>query len=274
MSEPTRPEAAITAAAPTRRFSWFVAAAILLGTAIPILMILFAGDSNPVSGEDNKGKPEPAQPEEKDKKKVPAPEIDGGVAWLNTGGPLSLKKDLKGKVVLLDFWTLCCINCIHILPDLAKLEKKYANELVVIGVHSPKFDNEKETKSIRKAILRYEIEHPVVNDADHRDLGPVRRRCLADARAHRPGRQLRRLHVRRRELRAARQDHRQARERAPGEEDAQREADPLRPREVPRDRRHPALLPRQGAGRREEPAGSSSPTARTTASSSPTSTAS
>ncbi|MCI0702596.1 MAG: redoxin domain-containing protein [Planctomycetia bacterium] len=103
-----------------------------------------------------------------EKKKVAAPELDGGIAWLNTGGPLSLKKDLKGKFVLLDFWTLCCINCIHILPDLAKLEKKYANELVVIGVHSPKFDNEKETASIRKAILRYQIEHPVVNDADHK----------------------------------------------------------------------------------------------------------
>ena len=95
----------------------------------------------------------------------PAPELDGGVAWLNTASPLQLK-DLRGKIVVLDFWTLCCINCIHTLPDLAKLEKKYANELVVIGVHSPKFDNEKDTESIRKAILRYEITHPVVNDAD------------------------------------------------------------------------------------------------------------
>ncbi len=102
-----------------------------------------------------------------EKKKIAAPELDGGIAWLNTGGPLSLKKDLKGKIVLLDFWTLCCINCIHVLPDLAKLEKKYANELVVIGVHSPKFDSEKITANIRKAVLRYQIEHPVVNDADH-----------------------------------------------------------------------------------------------------------
>ena len=97
-----------------------------------------------------------------------APELSGGVAWLNTAGPISLKQDLKGKVVILDFWTLCCINCIHTLPDLAKLEKKYPNELVIIGVHSPKFENEKETKSIRKAILRYEIKHPVVNDANQK----------------------------------------------------------------------------------------------------------
>ncbi|GIW82431.1 MAG: hypothetical protein KatS3mg105_4238 [Gemmatales bacterium] len=95
----------------------------------------------------------------------PAPELEGGKAWLNTAGPLRIK-DLRGKIVVLDFWTLCCINCIHTIPDLAKLEKKYANEVVVIGVHSAKFENEKNTESIRKAILRYEIEHPVVNDAD------------------------------------------------------------------------------------------------------------
>jgi len=96
-----------------------------------------------------------------------AGELDGGIAWLNTAGPISMA-DLKGKVVLLDFWTLCCINCIHIMPDLAKLEKKYPNELVVIGVHSAKFENEKDTRSIRQAILRYEIAHPVVNDANHK----------------------------------------------------------------------------------------------------------
>jgi thiol-disulfide isomerase/thioredoxin/sugar lactone lactonase YvrE len=99
--------------------------------------------------------------------RFPAPELDGGVAWLNTAGPIRLK-DLRGKIVVLDFWALCCINCIHTLPDLARLEKKYANQVVVIGVHSAKYDNEKNTESIRKAILRYEITHPVVNDADMR----------------------------------------------------------------------------------------------------------
>src|SRR5262245_44698100 len=54
----------------------------------------------------------------------------------------------------------------HIIPDLVRLEKKYANQLVVIGVHSPKFENERESESIRKAILRYEVTHPVINDAD------------------------------------------------------------------------------------------------------------
>src|SRR5688572_28004561 len=71
--------------------------------------------------------------------RVRAPEITGGRGWLNTDKPLSLAA-LKGKVVLLDFWTYGCINCIHIIPDLKKLEAKYPNELVVIGVHSAKFD--------------------------------------------------------------------------------------------------------------------------------------
>lgn len=95
--------------------------------------------------------------------KANAPEFPEGMEWLNTERPLSIRQ-LKGKVVLLDFWTFCCINCMHIIPDLKKLEHKYANELVVIGVHSAKFPAERGTENIRQAILRYEIEHPVVND--------------------------------------------------------------------------------------------------------------
>ena len=94
-----------------------------------------------------------------------APEFPSGMEWLNTDRPLTIR-DLRGKVVMLDFWTYCCINCMHILPDLKKLERKYADELVVIGVHSAKFTTEQETENIRQAILRYEIEHPVVNDRD------------------------------------------------------------------------------------------------------------
>ncbi len=95
--------------------------------------------------------------------KVNAPDFPAGLEWLNTERPLSLK-ELRGKVVLLDFWTYCCINCMHIIPDLKKLEMRYEKELVVIGVHSAKFTGERETDNIRQAILRYEIEHPVVND--------------------------------------------------------------------------------------------------------------
>ncbi len=94
------------------------------------------------------------------------PDFPRDMQWLNTGGPLR-KRDLKGKFVILDFWTYCCINCIHILPELKKLERAYPDQLVVIGVHSAKFEAEKGTKNIEEAILRYEIEHPVVNDHEH-----------------------------------------------------------------------------------------------------------
>src|ERR1700690_3482895 len=66
---------------------------------------------------------------------VPADLFDGGHGWLNVSGPIELK-DLRGKIVLIDFWTYCCINCMHVLPDLKFLEHKYAREIVVIGVHS------------------------------------------------------------------------------------------------------------------------------------------
>lgn len=96
---------------------------------------------------------------------LPAPEFPIGVDWLNTDRPLSFD-ELKGKIVLLDFWTYGCINCIHIIPDLERLEAEFAEELVVIGVHSAKFDAESNTDNIRQIILRYEIGHPVVNDPD------------------------------------------------------------------------------------------------------------
>jgi thiol-disulfide isomerase/thioredoxin len=92
-----------------------------------------------------------------------APELTGGAGWLNTDKPITIA-GLRGKVVLLDFWTYCCINCMHVIPDLKKLEHKYSKELVVIGVHSAKFKTEKESENIQQAILRYGLEHPVVND--------------------------------------------------------------------------------------------------------------
>lgn len=98
---------------------------------------------------------------------VNAPEFPEGLEWLNTSRPIRLA-DLRGKVVLLDFWTYCCINCMHIIPDLKRLEAKYGDALVVIGVHSAKFTTEQGTENIRQAILRYGITHPVVNDKDFR----------------------------------------------------------------------------------------------------------
>jgi sugar lactone lactonase YvrE len=95
---------------------------------------------------------------------IHAPELDGGVAWLNTSRPLSLR-ELRGNVVVLDFWTYCCINCMHVLPVLRAVEERHAGEpFVVIGVHSGKFDTERDPAHIEAAVRRYEITHPVVVD--------------------------------------------------------------------------------------------------------------
>ncbi|XP_038614544.1 NHL repeat-containing protein 2 [Tachyglossus aculeatus] len=96
------------------------------------------------------------------------PEFAEGLEWLNTESPIYMYKDLSGKVVVLDFFTYCCINCIHLLPDLHALEQKFTDKdgLLVVGIHSAKFPNEKVLDNIKSAVLRYNITHPVVNDAD------------------------------------------------------------------------------------------------------------
>ncbi|NPV67989.1 MAG: redoxin domain-containing protein [Anaerolineae bacterium] len=99
--------------------------------------------------------------------RIPALPFPADVDWLNVAGPLDWDM-LRGKVVVLDFWTYGCINCIHILPDLKRLEDEFSDTLVVIGVHSAKFENEKDTGNIRQILQRYEIAHPVVNDRDFR----------------------------------------------------------------------------------------------------------
>ena len=87
------------------------------------------------------------------------------VKWLNVSRPLD-KSDLKDRVILLDFWTYACVSCIENIPEIKKLEKEFGNKLVVIGVHSGKFDSEKDLTSIKKAILRYDLTHPVVQDVE------------------------------------------------------------------------------------------------------------
>ncbi|HJT10216.1 MAG TPA: thioredoxin-like domain-containing protein, partial [Candidatus Nitrosotalea sp.] len=93
-----------------------------------------------------------------------AAEFPPGFDWINSDKPLSLEM-LKGHVIVLDFWTYCCINCMHTLPVLSQLEKKYKDRPVVfIGVHSAKFFNEQDKKNIEQAVMRYEISHPVLVD--------------------------------------------------------------------------------------------------------------
>ncbi|KAF5302637.1 hypothetical protein FQR65_LT08478 [Abscondita terminalis] len=104
----------------------------------------------------------------KELKYPPVKDFQKGLEWFNVSEPLSFSSHLKGKLVLLDFFTYCCINCMHILPDLKDLENDFSVEdgLVVVGVHSAKFENEKLSKNIMAAVQRYNITHPVVNDHD------------------------------------------------------------------------------------------------------------
>ncbi|HET6530724.1 MAG TPA: NHL domain-containing thioredoxin family protein [Actinoplanes sp.] len=97
--------------------------------------------------------------------RVRAPELRGR-GWLNTGGRELRLADLRGKIVILDFWTFCCINCLHVLDELRPLEEKYGDVLVVIGVHSPKFEHERDPDALAAAVERYSVRHPVLDDAD------------------------------------------------------------------------------------------------------------
>jgi DNA-binding beta-propeller fold protein YncE len=98
---------------------------------------------------------------------VRAPDLPTNASWLNVSRPLT-PQDLAGRVVLLDFWTYCCINCLHTLPVLARLERKLAGEpFLAIGVHSPKFPNERDEAMVREAVRRHGVTHPVVIDSGH-----------------------------------------------------------------------------------------------------------
>jgi thiol-disulfide isomerase/thioredoxin len=97
--------------------------------------------------------------------RVRAPELIGRGGWINTKRDLSLKA-LKGKVILLDFWTFCCINCLHVLEELRPLEEHFGDNLVVIGVHSPKFEHERDHEALERAVARYDVRHPVLDDPD------------------------------------------------------------------------------------------------------------
>jgi thiol-disulfide isomerase/thioredoxin len=97
--------------------------------------------------------------------RVRAPELRGR-RWLNTGGAELTLAGLRGKIVLLDFWTFCCINCLHVLDELRELEERYADVLVTIGVHSPKFVHEADPEAVAAAVERYAVHHPVLDDPE------------------------------------------------------------------------------------------------------------
>ncbi|GAB3185757.1 redoxin domain-containing protein [Nesterenkonia halophila] len=87
-----------------------------------------------------------------------------GRGWLNTGGEEVTLEDLRGKIVILDFWTFCCINCLHVLDEMRPLEERFSDVLVTVGVHSPKFDHEADPDALAAAVERYEIARPVLDD--------------------------------------------------------------------------------------------------------------
>ncbi|WP_372348001.1 NHL domain-containing thioredoxin family protein [Streptomyces sp. KL116D] len=98
--------------------------------------------------------------------RVRAPELVGKGGWLNTGGKEYTLADLRGRIVILDFWTFCCINCLHVLDELRELEEQHRDTVVIIGVHSPKFVHEAEHAAVVDAVERYGVEHPVLDDPE------------------------------------------------------------------------------------------------------------
>ncbi|MER6047615.1 NHL domain-containing thioredoxin family protein [Streptomyces sp. NPDC001793] len=98
--------------------------------------------------------------------RVRAPELIGKGGWLNTGGNDLTLSDLRGRIVILDFWTFCCVNCLHVLDELRELEERHRDSVVIIGVHSPKFVHEAEHQAVVDAVERYGVEHPVLDDPE------------------------------------------------------------------------------------------------------------
>ncbi|MDQ0697259.1 sugar lactone lactonase YvrE [Streptomyces sp. W4I9-2] len=98
--------------------------------------------------------------------RVRAPELIGKGGWLNTGDQQYTLADLRGRIVILDFWTFCCVNCLHVLDELRELEEKHCDTVVIIGVHSPKFVHEAEHQAVVDAVERYEVHHPVLDDPE------------------------------------------------------------------------------------------------------------
>ena len=181
---------------------------------------------------------------------IRAPEFPPDLQWLNTGRPLTLA-ELRGKLVLLDFWTYGCINCMHVIPDLQRLEREFADALVVIGVHSAKFANEGEAENLRRTVQRYEHRASRGQRPRVRRLAGLCRARLAHHHPHQP--------------RGARHRPPLGRGRLSGAARADRRGDP-RPRGqghccdrapldlVPRGGPRPTALQlsRQGAGRRRQ----------------------
>ncbi|MGE5280090.1 MAG: cytochrome c biogenesis protein DipZ [Deltaproteobacteria bacterium] len=135
--------------------------------------------SPPASGETAAGLPDLGR----------APDFTGIAHWLNTAGPLTMEQ-LRGKVVLIDFWTYTCINCVRTLPHLTAWDARYRDAgLVIVGVHTPEFAFEKETQNVANAVRQFHVEYPVAQDNDYATWRAYNNRYwpaeyLIDARGH------------------------------------------------------------------------------------------
>ena len=98
--------------------------------------------------------------------RVRAPELIGKGGWINTGDKKLGLAELRGRIVIVDFWTFCCINCLHVLDELRELEEKHRDTVVIVGVHSPKFVHEAEHQAVVDAVERYGVGHPVLDDPE------------------------------------------------------------------------------------------------------------
>ncbi|MER5601168.1 NHL domain-containing thioredoxin family protein [Streptomyces sp. NPDC002265] len=115
----------------------------------------------------NDAAPAPAPaPAPRKRARVRAPELIGKGGWINTGGKDLKLADFRGRTLILDFWTFCCINCLHVLDELRELEEKHRDTVVIVGVHSPKFVHEAEHQAVVDAVERYGVEHPVLDDPE------------------------------------------------------------------------------------------------------------
>ncbi|MFH8367861.1 NHL domain-containing thioredoxin family protein [Streptomyces sp. NPDC018031] len=109
--------------------------------------------------------PTPA-PAPRKRARVRAPELIGKGGWINTGGKDLKLADFRGRTLILDFWTFCCVNCLHVLDELRELEERHRDTVVIVGVHSPKFVHEADHQAVVDAVERYEVHHPVLDDPE------------------------------------------------------------------------------------------------------------
>ena len=148
--------------------------ALLTGVAVVALIVGFAVYFNSselnqqsvvsINQDSKSGVSSPLLPIDKSQYKK-APEFQGVTLYINSNE--TKLSDLKGKVVLVDFWTYSCINCIRTIPYLVDWNQKYSDKgLVIVGIHSPEFEFEKDIDNVKQAVTRFGIEYPVLLDND------------------------------------------------------------------------------------------------------------